>query len=84
MFQSRCKGLAIDIGDLRDTSTIVPGDVMSGKLDPSAVDRIFAAENALSDNYELRVDMGQKMQSMIDGRGADRLGEKLTTLFAGK
>ena len=70
-------GLAVNVGDLRASASINPGLVMSGTLDPSAVDRILKAAEELSDNYERRVMMAKQMQEMIDGFGADRIVKEI-------
>lgn len=73
-------GLAINVGDLRDPDTIDPSSIMSGKLDSSAIERILTAINALSLDYEKRCTTGERMQSLIDGYGADRMVEKLQSV----
>lgn len=73
-------GLAVNVGDLRDSDTIDPSFIMSGELDTSAVERILAAINDLSLDYEKRCETGERMQSLIDGRGADRMVEKLQSV----
>lgn len=70
-------GFAINIGDLRDPNSIVEGAVMSGTLDNSAIDRIMAAVKSLAVDKKKRVEMSTKQQALIDGRGAERLADKL-------
>lgn len=74
-------GLAVNVGDLRDPDTIDPSSVMSGELDGSAVERILTAINDLSLDYRKRCETGERMQSLIDGRGADRMVEKLQSIY---
>ena len=50
---------------------------MSGTLDPSAIDRIVRAAKVLAEDMNTRVMMATRMQSLIDGRGAERLAHKL-------
>ena len=71
------QGLAVNVGDLREPSTINASAVMSGSLSSSAVERIMLAVDELCADYEKRVVMGNKMQTMIDGYGAKRLVKKL-------
>lgn len=66
-------GLAVNIGDLRDPNSIIPGAVMSGELDEGSCERIFTAIEELSADYEKRCEVGARMQEMIDGFGADRI-----------
>lgn len=66
-------GLAVNIGDLRDPDSVDSSLVMSGKLDGSAADRIFAAVDELSNDFNKRCEIGFKMQEMVDGFGADRM-----------
>lgn len=68
-------GLAVNVGDLRS-----PGTVMSGELDSSAVDRILLALVDLSTDFTRRVEVGSKMQRLIDGYGADRMVERIMQL----
>lgn len=77
-------GLAVDLGDIRVAGSSEPGKVISGELDDSAVSKILSAIDALSMDYDRRVEMGERMQKMIDGCGADRLVEKVTNLFSNK
>ena len=74
-------GLAINIGDLREPESRT---VMSGTLDPSAIDRIVRAAKVLAEDLNTRVMMAKKMQSIIDGRGATRLAHKLLSRVGGK
>ena len=66
-------GLAVNLGDLRDPSSIDPNQVISGILDSAAVEKIMLAIEDLSVDYEHRVVVGDRMQEMIDGLGADRM-----------
>lgn len=75
-------GLGINIGDLRDPDTINSEFVMSGTLNPSAVERLLKATDKLTDDYRKRVLMGIKMQSMIDGFGANRIVWRILELAA--
>ena len=72
-------GLAINIGDLREPESRT---VMSGTLDPSAIDRIMRAAKVLAEDMNTRVMMAKKMQSIIDGRGAERQAHKLLSRVA--
>jgi len=74
-------GLGENIGDLRDPDSINPKQDMSGSLEKSAVNRIMYAAQELSSNYEKRVKMGVKMQTMVDGFGADRIGIRIMELL---
>lgn len=56
-------GLAINLGDMREVE------------DPSKL--ILSSIEMLAYDYERRVEVGQKMQSMIDGFGADRMVEEI-------
>ena len=66
-------GLGINIGDLRDTATINPDSIVSGKLKSDAISRINSAITKLAADYDFRVEMGKRMQEVIDGYGAERL-----------
>ncbi|MCR5088837.1 MAG: UDP-2,4-diacetamido-2,4,6-trideoxy-beta-L-altropyranose hydrolase [Oscillospiraceae bacterium] len=70
-------GLAQNIGDLREPSSVISGAVVSGRLDRSAADRIFKAIDQLSRDYRRRCEIGTKMQSLIDGFGADRMVKEI-------
>ena len=70
-------GLAVNIGDLRNVETIDSNRIISGELDSFAVDRIISAIDYLCNDYKRRVDMGEKMQKLIDGFGADRIVEEI-------
>lgn len=52
-------GFAMNLGDMR--------------REHQPVEKILAAVKELSTDYKKRIDMGTKMQDMIDGFGADRL-----------
>lgn len=58
------KGLAVDMGDIREKN---------GQFHVAAIDKILNAVDALSADYGSRVEMGARMQRMIDGHGADRI-----------
>ena len=66
-------GLAVNAGDLRKPGTTDPKAVISGDLREDAAVRIMQAVDDLDKSYKARVAMGQKMQDMIDGCGADRI-----------
>ena len=70
-------GLAVDIGDLRSPSSIDHNLIISGTLADDAIEKLIAAENSLAEDVEKRIAMGQKMQRLIDGRGAERLATKV-------
>ncbi len=55
--------LAINIGDLRNI--------------PDPCEKIIGSVKDLANNYEKRVHIGNKMQDMIDGYGADRIVETI-------
>ncbi len=73
-------GLAVNIGDLREPATVDCSAVVSGKLAPSAVQRIISAVEERSSDYVWRVEAGHKMQELIDGFGADRMVKKILEL----
>lgn len=56
-------GLAVNLGEIRGEDEIVEG--------------LKNAIEKLTENYDLRVEMGQRMQTMIDGFGARRIVEQL-------
>lgn len=70
-------GLAMNIGDLREPSTVGSSAVVSGKLASSSVQRIISAVEEQSSDYVWRMEVGHKMQEMIDGFGADRMVKKI-------
>ena len=70
-------GLAVNVGDLRDPESIDPALVMSGTLSSDAAERILAAAEDLSNDYERRVSMGTRMQELIDGYGGDRTVQRI-------
>ena len=72
-------GLAINIGDLREPKSRT---VMSGTLDPSAIDRIVRVAKVLAEDMNTRVMMATRMQSLIDGRGASRLAKEMLNRVA--
>ena len=74
-------GLGINVGDLRNPESINSNLVMSGTLDSSAIERILMATDELSLDYNRRIEMSSKMQSMIDGYGADRMVKKIMELI---
>ena len=57
------RGLALSCGDIRKTA--------------NPVDKIFDEMLIYINNYKLRCSVGSKMQSLVDGRGADRIAAKL-------
>lgn len=63
----RCLTIA-DAMAVTSNSTILP----RGKQDI-----ILSSIEELADDYERRVEVGQKMQSMIDGFGDDRMVEEI-------
>lgn len=70
-------GLAVNVGDLRNPSSIVPGAVMSGTLDSSAVEKITKAVEELATDLGKRVAMSKVEMKMVDANGASRLAKKL-------
>ena len=70
-------GLAVNVGDLRDPSSIDPSAVISGTLSTDAIYRIVRAAKVLAEDMNTRVMMAKKMQSIIDGRGASRLAKEM-------
>lgn len=70
-------GLAMNIGDLRESSTAASSAVVSGKLSSSSVEQIISAVEERSSDYGWRMEVGYKMQEMIDGFGAVRLAKKI-------
>ncbi len=66
-------GLGINVGDLRNPNTIDPELVISGKLDESAAEWLMKAGEKLAEDYIKRIEMGSRMQSIVDGFGADRM-----------
>ena len=77
-FEKLC--LAVNVGDLRDPESIDQALVMSGTLSSDAVERILAAADDLSCDYERRVAVGKQMQELIDGYGADRMVQRIVEL----
>ena len=67
----------MSIGDLRALVTVGSSTVASGKLASSAIQRILSAVEERSSDYIWRVEVGNKMQEMIDGFGADRIVKKI-------
>lgn len=74
------QGLAVNVGDLRIPESIDAGEVISGELVADAAERIVSAAEGLADDYELRCRIGGRMQELIDGRGAERLAERLLAM----
>lgn len=74
-------GLAVNAGDLRKLDSIKHDSVMSGTLDESTIEKILYLAEDLSSNYKRRVAMGNRMQEMVDGFGADRMVEKILNLY---
>ncbi len=70
-------GLAINVGDLRCSDTIDKDAIFSGTLQNDWSERLIRGMQQLADDYELRCSISAKMQSLIDGHGADRLVEEL-------
>lgn len=66
-------GLAINIGDLRREDSINRNELFGGELRADATEIILNAIDKLNNDYQHRVAMGQTMQKMIDGFGADRM-----------
>lgn len=73
----RLLGLAMNIGDLRESVTVDSSAVVTEKLASSSVHRIISAVEAQSSDYAWRMKVGCKMQEMIDGFGAYRMVEKI-------
>ena len=76
-------GLAINIGDLRDPSSIIPGAVMSGTLASNAIEKLIIAMRKLAADKPARVAMSKSEQGMIDARGAERLAKELVLQIKG-
>ncbi len=70
-------GLAIDAGDIRDPNTGDSNESASDKLRGDAADILLDKAGSLIKDYNLRCDMGEKMQRLIDGNGAQRMVEVL-------
>lgn len=70
-------GLAINIGDLREVISNNPSSPMDEKLNMSAVQKIISVIEERSSDYIWRVEVGRKMQEMIDGLGAVRMVKKI-------
>lgn len=68
-------GLAVNVGDLRESGSIDPKAVISGTLSSDAVERIMETVEDL--DVDKRVSMARRQQSLIDGRGSERLAEAL-------
>ena len=68
-------GLAVNIGDLRDPTSINPSAVISGTLSSDAVERIMEAVEDLDE--DTRISMVHHQRETIDGMGAKRLSERL-------
>lgn len=68
-------GLAVNIGDLRDPTSINPSAVISGALSSDAVERIMEAVEDL--DVDTRISMVRHQRETIDGMGAKRLSERL-------
>lgn len=69
-------GLAINAGDVRGKFSAKKN--LSNTLRADAIASFFNAIEKLSNDYELRVAMGLRMQKMIDGFGADRIVDAIT------
>lgn len=59
-----------------DANNVLTGNA-SDILVEDAVDRAMSAISFLSNNFELRKKISEKMQCLVDGRGADRLVKEL-------
>ena len=70
-------GLAVNVGDLREPESIDHTAVMSGTLDENAIEKLMNAVGMLAVDKEKRAKMSAAQQSLIDGRGAERLAGKL-------
>ena len=70
-------GLSVNIGDLRDLRKVNKLNTISGKLKKNTVTLLFSELDRLASNYELRIQMGTKMQNLVDGFGADRLVRRI-------
>lgn len=70
-------GLAVNIGDLRDTSLSESSLGTTNSLSFSSVQRIISAVDEKSADYDWRIEVGHRMQEMIDGFGAERLVKKI-------
>ena len=68
-------GLAVNVGDLRESSSIDPKAVISGTLSSDAVERIMEAVEDLDE--DTRISMVRHQRETIDGMGAKRLSERL-------
>ena len=72
--------LGINVGDLRDRHSMDSTPVMSGKLKSDAVEIILQATEELASDYKSRIDMGTRMQELIDGFGAERMVQEIMNL----
>lgn len=68
-------GLAVNVGDLRDPTSINHSAVISGALSSDAVERIMETVEDL--DVDKRVSMAHHQRETIDGMGAKRLSEAL-------
>lgn len=66
-------GLAINIGDLRRADSINRNELFGGELRTDVTEIILNAVDKLNNDNQHRVVMGQTMQKMINGFGADRM-----------
>lgn len=73
-------GLAMNIGDLRELAAAGSSAAVSGRLAASAVEQIVSAVEERSLDHKWRMEVGHKMQEMIDGFGADRMVKKILEL----
>lgn len=73
-------GLAVNVGDLRDPKSIIPGAVMSGTLDTTAIPRIVETVEKLAGDKKARFEMSRREQESVDARGAERLAEQLINI----
>lgn len=70
-------GLAMNIGDLRESREC---ESEYDKLAPSSVEKIISALRERGSDYTWRMEVGQRMQKLIDGSGADRMVRKILDL----
>lgn len=74
-------GFTINIGDLREKSTVNDSVVRSQRLASYSIDRIMLAIDELCNDYHKRVEIGNRMQDLIDGYGANRMAEEIVSHF---
>ena len=66
-------GVAVNLGDLRVLGSHGDGLASTGALRSDAADLIMSSIEELSNDFEKRIVVGNRMQEMIDGFGADRI-----------